>query len=176
MKFSDDPKLEVLIGKVCLVFARVEQEGGHVVMAADGDWDLVMSANYLDYSSNSGLLLDWLKEVGRAYPEVKEDLTMLRTDLRELKNQRDEWAHSAAVIDLWLMMKEKGLNSMTDRDIEHGKLLNGRQAGHISAPTEGDVQAFVMRASDVGDAATSLARRLAELADDGVRPVKDPRH
>jgi hypothetical protein len=105
VKFSDDPNVEALVGKVCLVFARVEHEGGHVVMAADGNWDLAMSADYLDYSSSSGLLLDWLKEVGRAYPEVKSDLSRLRSGLRELKKQRDEWAHSAAVIDLWLMRR-----------------------------------------------------------------------
>jgi len=176
VKFSDDPKLEALIGKVCLVFARVEQEVGHVVMAADGNWDLAMTTDYLDYSSNSRLLLDWLTEVGRAYPEVNDDLRRLRTDLGRLKDQRDEWAHSAAVIDLWMMMKEKGLTSMTDRDVEHGKLLNGRQAGHINAPTNAEVDAFVERASDVGDAATGIARRLAELASEGVRSVKDPRH
>jgi hypothetical protein len=34
VKFSVDPELEALIGKVCLVFARVEPEGGHVVMRA----------------------------------------------------------------------------------------------------------------------------------------------
>lgn len=175
MRFSDDPELEALVGKVCLVFARVEQEGGHVVMAADGNWDLAMSTDYLDYSSNSRLLLDWLKEVGRAYPEVNDDLSKLGTDLRALKRQRDEWAHSAAVIDSWLMMKEKGLKSMSDREVDFGKLLNGKQAGHVDAPTPADVDAFVKRASDVGDAASSIARRLAELADACVRPLRNPR-
>jgi len=144
--------------------------------SANGNWGLAMTTDYLDYSSSSGLLLDWLKEVGRAYPEVNDDLRRLRTDLRKLKGQRGGWAHSAAVIDLWLMMKEKGLTSMTDREVEHGKLLNGRQAGHINAPTNAEVDAFVERASDVSDAATDIARRLDELADEGVRSVKDPRH
>lgn len=175
MKFSDDARLEALVGKVCLVFARVEQESGHVVMAAEGNWDMAMSTDYLDYSSNSGLLLDWLKEVGRAYPEVNEDIGLLRTGLKELKKQRDAWAHSAAVIDLWLMMKEKGLTTMSDGDVEHGRLLNGRSGGHIDAPNEVAVDRFIQRASDIGDTATDISRRVAELVDYGVRPLRDPK-
>jgi len=167
--------LEALIGKVCLVFAHVEQAAGYAVMAAHGNWGVAMSAEYLHYSANSGRLLDWPKSMAKAYPEVSSDVQDLTSDLRDLKNQRDEWAHSSAVIDPWLMMKEKVLTSISDRDIEHGKLLSGKRAGHINAPTNAEVDAFVERASDVGDAAMDLARRLAELADRGVRLVGDPR-
>lgn len=175
MQFSDDPKLEALIGKVCLVFARVEQEAGHVVMAADGNWGVAMSADYLEYSANSGRLIEWLKAIAKAYPEVSSEVQALVSDLRDLKNQRDQWAHSAAVIDLWLMMSEKGLTSMTDRDVERGKLLNGKLAGHINAPTSTDVEAFIARASTVGDAAAAIAQTAAALAQDGIRSVGVPR-
>ena len=63
---------------------------------------------------------------------------------------------------------------MIDSDIEHGKLLNGKQGGHIDAPTEADVDAFVQGASDVGDAATDIGRMIAELAQSGVRPMGKP--
>lgn len=175
MQFSDDPKLEALIGKVCLVFARVEQEAGHAVMAAHGNWGVAMSTDYLDYSANSGRLLDWLKSVAKAYPEASSDVEAVVSDLRGLKNQRDQWAHSAAVIDLWLMMREKGLTSMTDRDVGRGRLLNGKQASHINAPTQTDLEAYIARASDVGDAAMALARKLDGLAESGTRPVGVPR-
>jgi hypothetical protein len=175
VQFSDDPTLEALIGKVCLVFARVEQEAGHAVMAAHGNWGVAMSTDYLDYSANSGRLLDWLKSIAKAYPEARSDASALVCDLRALKNQRDQWAHSAAVIDLWLMMREKGLTSMTDRDVDRGRLLNGKQAGHINAPTQTDVEAYIAWASDVGDAAMALARKLDGLAESGIRPVDVPR-
>lgn len=175
MQFSDDPKLGALVDKVCLVFARVEQEAGHAVMAAHGTWGIAMSTDYMDYSANSGRLLDWLKSVAKSYPEASSDVPTLVADLRGLKNQRDQWAPSAAVIDLWLMMKERGLTSMTDRDVEHGKLLSGKQAGHINAPTQTDVEAYTARASDVGDAATALAHKVAALAQDGIRLVEVPK-
>ncbi|MFT4215627.1 MAG: hypothetical protein QM619_00345 [Micropruina sp.] len=135
-----------------------------------------MSTDYLDYSANSGRLLGWLKSIAKAYPEVSSEVQALVSDLRGLKNQRDQWAHSAAVIDLWLMMmSERGLTSMTDRDVERGKLLNGRRPGHINAPTRFDVDAFVQRASEVGDVASGVAQKLAELADTGARPVEEPK-
>ncbi|TWP33192.1 hypothetical protein [Leekyejoonella antrihumi] len=65
MEFGSNPKLEAQIGRVCLVFARVEQEAGHVVQAADGNWDLAGSGDYLAYSSASAPLLGWLKDVGK---------------------------------------------------------------------------------------------------------------
>lgn len=175
MEFARDAELEALIGRVCLVFARVEQAAGHVVASADGEWDAAMNDHYLALSSDSGLLLDWLKAVGNAYPEVKEDLSGLRSDLRALKARRDEWAHSADVVDLYLLMKEQGLTTMSARELRPGQLLNGKARGHIDAPTEADLGEFISRASDVGDAASSLALELAKIADHGVRPVKAPR-
>jgi hypothetical protein len=64
---------------------------------------------------------------------------------------------------------------VTNSDVDNSKLLHGKHGGHVDAPTETDVDALVKRASDVGDTATDIARRLAELADQGVRPVRDPK-
>lgn len=175
MEFASNPTLEALIGRVCLVFARVEQAAGHVVASAHGEWALAASAHYLNLSSNSGLLLDWLKAVGVAYPEAKDDLSALRKDLRALKAQRDQWAHSADVVDLFLTMRERGLTAMSARDVKTGKLLNGRAEGHVAAPTAGDADNFVARASDAGDAASDLAIKLAKLADSGVRQIDAPK-
>lgn len=176
MKFSNDPELEALVGRVCLIFARVEQEVGHVVMAARGDWGAVMSADYLNFSSNSGLLFKWLRNIGETYTEVAADTKLLAENLGGLKALRDEWAHSSHIVDLWLMMSEQGRTSMTNRSIERGKLLNAKKAGHTDAPSRAMVDDFTARASDVGDAATALATALAMLIDDGgVREVPDPR-
>jgi hypothetical protein len=176
VNFSNDPELEALVGRVCLTFARVEQEVGHVVMAAHGDWDVAMSTDYLDFSSSSGLLFKWLKNIGKAYPEVKDDTKSLAENLAALKAQRDEWAHSAQIVDLWLMMAEQGRSSMSDRDVEWGKLLNAKKRGHTDAPSKANVDDFTARASDAGDAASVLATTLAVLIDDvGVREVRDPR-
>ena|GEM_PF-4151576 len=175
MKFSSDPELEALIGRVCLVYARVEQEVGHVVSAAHGTWGEAMATDYLEYSSQSPLLLDWLKAVGRTYPEVSTDAEQLRVGLLGLKAQRDRWAHSSDLTDLFLLMKERGLSSMSDSDVEPGRLLNGKTSGHIDPPSKANVDNFVARASEVGDAATALASRVAALADDGIRSVPNPR-
>ena len=35
MNFGSDPDLEAMIGRVCLVFARVEQEAGHLLASAN---------------------------------------------------------------------------------------------------------------------------------------------
>lgn len=175
MEFPSNPGLEALIGRVCLVFARVEQEAGHVVTSAHGDWGAAMSTDYLSFSSSSGLLLDWLKAVGVAYPEVEDEAKDLGASLRELKTRRDEWAHSAAIVDLFLMMREQDRSSMSPSDLESKKLLNGRKMGHIDAPSKADVNEFSARASDVGDAASALGARLAQLSDRRIRPVRAPR-
>jgi hypothetical protein len=174
MESSRDRELEALIGRVCLIFARVEHEAGHVVASANGGWGQ-MSTEYLSMSSNSRLLLDWLKNVGEAYPEVKDDVDRLSTNLRALKALRDEWAHSAAVVDLFLMMREQDLSSTTSGYIDLGKLLNAKKAGHVKAPTAADVEEFTARASELGDDASALGIELAKLADHGVRSVKTPR-
>ncbi|GAA4755607.1 hypothetical protein GCM10023350_46400 [Nocardioides endophyticus] len=174
MQFSEDPELEGLIGRVCHVYARVELEAGHVVMAAHGNWGVAMSTDYLTFSSNSGVLTDWLKNVGRAYTEVKSDARDLCVGLRSLKARRDVWAHSAAIMDLWLVMREQGWSSMSDSDHPSGKLLNAKTPGHVDAPSKADVDAFSAEASDVGDVATSLAASLARLADPEPRTVRDP--
>jgi hypothetical protein len=80
----------------------------------------------LDYSSYSGLLLGWLKGVRRAYSEVRTTSAGCSLILRALKKPRDEWAHSAAVIDAWLTMKEQGVTTVPVRDPEHGQLRKGR--------------------------------------------------
>lgn len=176
MEFGSNPKLEAQIGRVCLVFARVEQEAGHVVQAADGKWDLAGSRDYLDYSSASGPLFDRLQDVGKAYPEVQGHVTKLCQELRTLKKNRDEWAHSAAVIDAFLLMDEQGMASMDFPAPDMlGKLLNSKKAGHSDLPTDSDVDAFSATASGVGDAAQALAVRIARLVDDsGVRTVHEP--
>lgn len=176
MEFGSNPKLEAQIGRACLIFARVEQEAGHVVQAADGNWDLAGSRDYLGYSSASGPLLDWLKDVGKAYPEVQGDVTKLCQELRTLKRNRDEWAHSAAVVDAFLLMNEQGTTSMNFPAQDRlGKLLNSKQAGHSDLPTDSDVDVFSATASDVGEAAQALAVRIARLVDDsGVRTVREP--
>lgn len=102
--------------------------------SAHGNWDVAMSTDYLDFSSRSGALLDWLKDVGKAHPEVEGDANKLWVELAALKKRRDEWAHSAAIVDLFLVMKEQRRSSMTDRHVEHGRLLNGKRPGHIDAP------------------------------------------
>jgi hypothetical protein len=177
MQFGSSPKLEARIGRVCLVFARVEQEAGHVVQAAHGNWDVAGSRDYLDYSSASGALLDWLKDVGKAYPEVQVDVAKLCQGLRALKSDRDEWAHSAAVVDPFLLMKETGVTSLTfpGADIL-GKLLNSKKARHSDLPAESDVDTFCARASDVGDAAQAIAIAIAQLvAEQGMRTVRNPK-
>ncbi len=175
MQFANNPTLEALVGRVCLVFAQVEQEAGHLVASTQGDWSEVMSTGYLEFSADSGLLLDWLKNVGSAYPEIKDGVTALRTNLRELKTKRDTWAHSAAIIDLFLLMKERGVTSMSDNEVGPGQLLNSRQPGHIPPPNQADVDRFCVRASEVGDAASALAVRVAMLAQETIRPVALPR-
>jgi len=176
MKFGSNLKLEAQIGRVCLVFARVEQEAGHVVQAADGNWGLAGSRDYLDYSAASGPLLDWLKDVGKAYPEVQGDVTRLSQELRALKRNRDQWAHSAAVIDAFLLMNEQGTTSMSFPAPDMlGKLLNSKMAGHSDLPTDSDMAAYYATASDVGEAAQALAVTIARLVDDsGVRTVRKP--
>lgn len=82
MQFGSSPELEARIGRVCVVLACIEQEAGHVVQAADGNWDVAGSTAYLAYSSASGALLDWLKDVGKAYPEVRADVTKICGGLR----------------------------------------------------------------------------------------------
>lgn len=176
MEFGSDPKLEAQIGRVCLIFARVEQEAGHVVQAADGNWGLAGCRDYLAYSGTSGKLLDWLKDVGKAYPEVQGNVAKLCQDLRTLKRDRDEWAHSAAVIDAFLLMKEQGTKSMNfPTQSTLAKLLNSKKAGHTDPPTAADVEAFSARASDVGDFAQALAVKIARLIEDsGLRRVREP--
>lgn len=176
MEFGSNLKLEAQIGRVCLVFARVEQEAGHVVQAAHGNWGLAGSRDYLEYSSASGPLLGWLRDVGKAYPEVQGDVTKLCQELRALKRSRDQWAHSAAVVDTFLLMKERGTKSMDFPAPDMlGKLLNSKKAGHSDLPTDSDVDAFYATASDVGEAAQLLAVRIARLVDDsGVRTVREP--
>lgn len=145
-------------------------------MAAHGDWGVAMSTDYLEFSSNSGLLFKWLKAVGQAYPEVKDDTKVLAENLGALKARRDEWAHSAQIVDLWLMLAEQGRSSMSDGDVGRGRLLNAKKAGHSDAPSRTEVEEFTVRASDVGDAASALATALAVLVDDtGVRAVRDLR-
>lgn len=175
MQFANNPPLEALVGRVCLVFAQVEHEAGRVVASSQGDWSEGMSTGYLEFSADSGLLLDWLKNVGFAYPEVKDGVVALRTDLRELKTKRDTWAHSAAIIDLFLLMKERGVTSMSDNEVGPGQLLSSRKAGHIPPPNQADVDRFCVRASEVGDAASALAVRVAMLSQETVRPVSLPR-
>lgn len=176
MQFGSSPELAARIGRVCLVFARVEQEAGHVVQAADGDWDLAGSTAYLQYSSVSGALLDWLKDVGKAYPEVQVDVTKLRDGLRALKRDRDEWAHSAAIVDLFLLMHERQATSLGSPAAGSlGGLLNSKKAKHSDPPTESDVDRFCARASEVGDAAQALALAVAQLvAEKGVRTLRKP--
>lgn len=175
MEFGSNPRLEARIGRVCLVFARVEQEAGRVVQAADGNWDLAGSGDYLDYSSASGALLDWLKDVGKAYPEVQDNVLELCQELRDLRSSRNEWAHSAAVVDAFLLMKEQGATSMSfPAPGMLGKLLNSKKAAHSDLPTDSDVDAFCARASDVGDVAQAIALRIAQLvADTGIRTVRN---
>lgn len=176
MQFGSNPDLEARIGRVCLVFARVEQEAGHVVQAADGNWELAGSTAYLEYSSMSGALLDRLKDVGKAYPEVHADATNLCEGLRALKRDRDEWAHSAAVVDLFLLMRETGMTSLSAPPTGGlGALLNSRKAKHSDPPTDLEVEAFCSKASEVGDAARALSLSLAQLVDEkGARTVGDP--
>ena len=174
MKFPSDPDLEGLVGRVCLIFARVEQEAGHAVAAAHGHWGEAVSTDYLDYSASSGRLLDWLKVVAKAYPEVNDKAKTLTDSLRALKKERDAWAHSAAIIDMFLMMKEQGKTKFTDSDIERGKLLNAKSQGHINAPTQADVDGFERRASEVGDLASALGNELAQIYDSQPREVRVP--
>lgn len=178
MQFNSSPELEARIGRVCLVFACVEQEAGHVVQAADGNWDLAGSKAYLEYSSVSRALLGWLKDVGKAYPEVRADVTKICEGLRALKRDRDEWAHSAAVVDLGLLMCETGVTSLTfpaDDSLVKPKLLNSKKKEHSDPPTDSDVDAFCARASEVGDAARALAMAVARLVEEkGVRTVREP--
>lgn len=176
MQFGSSPELEARIGRVCLVFARVEQEAGHVVQAADGNWDLAGSTAYLKHSSVSGALLDRLKDVGKAYPEVQADVTKLCDGLRALKRDRDEWAHSAAIVDLFLLMHERGVTSQSFPAAGSlGKLLNSKKAKHSDPPTDSDVDAFCARASEVGDAAQALDLAVAQLvAGQGVRTMRKP--
>lgn len=176
MQFGSSPELEARIGRVCLVFARVEQEAGYVVQAADGNWGLAGSTAYLEYSSVSGALLDRLKDIGKAYPEVQGEVTELRDGLRALKHDRDEWAHSAAIVDPFLMMRERQVASMrlpAAGTLE--QLLNSKTAKHLDPPTGSDVDAFCARASEVGDAAQALARVVAQLVEEkGERTVRKP--
>jgi hypothetical protein len=174
MQFGSSLELEARIGRVCLVFARVEQEAGHVVQAADGNWDLAGSTAYLEYSSVSGALLDWLKDVSKAYPEVRADVAKLRDGLRALKRDRDEWAHSAAIVDPFLLMRESQVTSLRfAAGGSNGKLLNSKKAKHSDPPTDSDVDAFCARAAEVGDAAQAVALALARLvAKKGVRTVR----
>jgi hypothetical protein len=164
--------LEARIGQVCLIFARVEQEAGHVVQAADGDWDLAGSTAYLEYSSVSGALLDSLKEVAKDYPETSDAVASVCDGLRALKRVRDELAHSAAIVDLFLWMRERGLTSLdSPGEGSVPMLLNAKRGGHAETPTDSDVDAFRARASDVGDAAQALGLAVAQAVDaKGVRP------
>lgn len=176
MEFGSNPKLEAQIGRVCLVFARVEQAAGHVVQAADRNWDLAGSRDYLDYSSASGPLFDRLKGVGVTYPEVQGDVANLCQMLRTLKESRDEWAHSAAVIDAFLLMNEQGVTSMDfpAPDLS-GKLLNSKKARHSDFPTDSDMDSFLATASGVGDVAQALAVRIARLVDESDERTAAPR-
>ena len=125
----------------------------------------------------SGALLDWLKEVGKAYPEVQADVTKLGDVLRALKCDRDEWAHSAAIVDPFLLMHERQATSLRFPAAGSlGKLLNSKKAKHSDPPTDSDIDAFCARASDFGDAAQALALAVAQLvAEKGVRTVRKPR-
>ena len=122
----------------------------------------------------SGALLDWLKDVGKTYPEVQADVTKLCDGLRALKRDRDEWAHSAAIVDLFLLMHERGETSLSFPAAGSlGKLLNSKKARHSDPPTDSDVDDFCARASEVGDAAQALVFAVAQLvAEEGVRTVR----
>lgn len=168
MQFGSDRDLEARIGRVCIVYSRVEHEVGHVVQAAVGNWDLAATSDYLDASSAWGELRDWLKDVGKAHPELQPDVVRLRDGLRDLKSYRDKLAHSAAIVDGFLLMREQGKTSMSFPDPAiRGKLLNARTGKHFDPPTDADVDAFCARASDVGDAAQALALAIARLVAEG---------
>lgn len=177
MQFASSPELEARIGRVCLVFARIEQEVGHVIQAAEGKWDTAGSTDYLEHSAVSGALLGLLDDVGKAYPEAQDDVAKLGDGLRTLKRKRDEWAHSAAIVDLFLMMRERQMTSFRGPAAGNAeKLLNSRQARHSDPPSGSDVDAFCAKASEVGDAAQAVALSIAQLvAEEGPRTVRKPR-
>lgn len=174
MQFASNQALEALVGRVCLVFAQVEHAAGHVVASAHGDWSDATGTGYLEYSGQSGKLVRWLKNVEQAYPEAGQGITALCRDLQSLKAKRDAWAHSAPITDLFLLMKERAVESTSDHEGGPERLLNSRRLSHITPPSVADVDAFCIQASDAGDQASRLAVKIARLAELEVRDVPPP--